>query len=34
MPSNQQEALVEAVLGVEQLADSKELVRLLQVGEP
>ncbi len=34
MPRDQQDALVEAVLAVEQLADSKELIRLLQVGEP
>jgi aconitate decarboxylase len=34
MPRDQQDALVEAVLDVEKLADSKELIRLLHVGEP
>ena len=34
MPCDQQDALVEAVLDVEKLADSKELIRLLHVGEP
>jgi 2-methylcitrate dehydratase PrpD len=32
MPRDQQDALIEAVLGVENLVDSKELIRLLHVG--
>ena len=34
MAERQQDALVGAVLGVELLADSRELIRLLQIGEP
>jgi hypothetical protein len=34
MPQRQQEALIHAVLEIESLKDSRELIRLLQTGTP